>query len=186
MATPHSNSAGTAPKAKFVKYQSFESATTLAEAKFIAQDAGEHTRYIYRAKAHLAGNAAVRLGESIYLDNLPHNMSGYWVVTGIEHVFGTGNRAYQMYVELGADMLGDTRPSTALVTDVRDFAAEDSGQSLRPAGSTLNDYDLTITSGVSEEATPTAQSPQNVPLLYASDDIPNFNAIKRTTTWGAK
>lgn len=186
MATPHSSSAGAAPKAKFVKYQSFESATTLAEAKFIAQDAGEHTRYIYRAKAHLAGNAAVRLGESIYLDNLPHNMSGYWVVTGIEHVFGTGNRAYQMYVDLGADMLGDTRPSTVSVTDVRDFAAEDSGQSLRPAGSTLNDYDLSITSGASEEATSTERSPQNVPLLYESDDVPNFNAIKRTTTWGAK
>ena len=186
MATPHSRSAGTSPKAKFVKYQSFESATTLAESKFIAQDAGEHTRYVYRAKAHLAGNASVRLGESIYLDNLPHNMSGYWTVTGIEHVFGTGNRAYQMYVELGADVLGDARPSTTSVADVRDFAAEDSGQSLRPAGSTLNNYDLAINSGTSEEATPTERSPQNVPLLYESEDIPNFNNVRRTTTWGAQ
>ena len=104
MATPHSSSTN---KATFLKHLPFESATNLSDAKYIATDRAEAHRYKYRATAVLAGNAGVKVGQLIYLDNLSQGMSGYWTVLKADHIFGSGNAAYQLEVLLGTDKLND-------------------------------------------------------------------------------
>lgn len=196
MRSPHTNSIkGQKQKAKFIKHLPFESATTLAEAKYLAQDRAETYRYTYRAKALLTGNAAVKVGEVIYLAGLAQGMSGYWTVLSITHIFGSGNAKYQIEVNLGADVLGQSDPATS--TDfltVRDLEAELANQALTPATSALINYSLAPTEGVIEEYQPYSESIKNVLPDYKTtapltdpykDDVPNFSTVRRTISWRA-
>lgn len=194
MAT-HSSSTN---KATFLKHLPFESATTLSDAKYIATDRAEAHRYKYRATAVLAGNADVKVGHLIYLDQLEQGMSGYWTVLQVTHVFGSGNMSYQLEVLLGTDKLGDVSKNIGTNTEVRDFAAELAEQSLDSAPSMLNDYSFGINAGKVESSAKYAPSSKVVPAAYLSpaptsyspniykDEVPNMAAIKRTTSWVAK
>lgn len=199
MTSPHTNIVkGSSFKAKFVKHLPFESATSLADAKHIANDFAENYRYRYRASADLQGNPSIRVGEYVYLDGLAHNMSGYWVVLGIEHEFGSGNAGHLMHVQLGADIVGDTSGGAPASAEVRDFSAELAGQSLLPADSALTTYSTSINNGPVQTAVPKRAATKNVPAAYKSpaptsytpniyqDDIPNLSQIRRTTSWRAK
>jgi len=194
MAT-HSSSTN---KATFLKHLPFESATTLADAKYIATDRAEAYRYKYRATAVIAGNSEVKVGQLVYLDNLQQGMSGYWTVLEATHVFGSGNAAYQLEVLLGTDKLGDVSSTVGQNTEVRDFAAELAEQSLDAAPSILNDYSFGVNAGKVESSAAYAPSSKVVKAAYAASpatsytpniyetEIPDFSSVKRTTTWAAK
>ena len=195
MAITHSSSTN---KATFLKHLPFESATNLSDAKYIATDRAEAHRYKYRATAVLAGNAGVKVGQLIYLDNLSQGMSGYWTVLKADHIFGSGNAAYQLEVLLGTDKLNDVSTTIGNNTEVRDFSAELAGQSLNPGSSMLNDYSFGINAGKVESSASYAPSSKVVKKSYApsaptsytpniyKDEIPNFSSVKRTVTWVAK
>jgi len=195
MTTTHSSSTN---KATFVKHLPFESATSLSDAKYIATDRAETYRYKYRGVAVLAGDAGVKVGHLIYLDGLEQGMSGYWTVLRVDHLFGSGNAAYQLEVLLGTDKLGDVSNNIGQDTEVRDFAAELAEQSLDPADSNLTDYSFGINAGTVESSVSYAPSSKVVTPAYASpsptsytpniyvDEVPNFSSVKRTTTWAAK
>lgn len=195
MTSPHTRlTKASKQKFLFSKTNPFESASNLLDAKFLAQDQAENYRYAYRATALLQGNAAVKVGQSIYLDGLSHGMSGYWVVLGITHKFGSGNAKYEMEVLLGADVIGDSVENPSKDTAVRDFDAEAVGQSLVPADSYLSSYSVGINEGTVEQATPAAQATINVPLASTvsgyteniyENEVPDLSQVQRTTTWGA-
>lgn len=195
MATTHSSSTN---KATFIRHLPFESATSLADAKYIATDRAETYRYKYRGVAILAGDAGVKVGQLIYLDGLSQGMSGYWTVLRVDHVFGSGNASYQLEVLLGTDILGDVSDNVGADTEVRDFAAELAEQSLDAAPSTLTDYSFGINAGKVESSVAYAPSSKVVAPAYApaaptsydpdiyKNEVPNFSSVKRTTTWAAK
>lgn len=195
MAVTHSSSTN---KATFVKHLPFESATSLSDAKYIATDRAETYRYKYRGVAVLAGDAGVKVGQLVYLDGLEQGMSGYWTVLRVDHLFGSGNAAYQLEVLLGTDKLGDVSNNVGADTEVRDFAAELAEQSLDPAESNLTDYSFGINAGAVESSVAYAPSSKVVAPAYApsaptsytpniyTDEVPNFSSVKRTTTWAAK
>lgn len=195
MAVTHSSSTN---KATFLRHLPFESATSLADAKYIATDRAETYRYKYRGIAILAGDAGVKTGQLIYLDGLSQGMSGYWTVLRVDHVFGSGNAAYQLEVLLGTDILGDVSDNVGADTEVRDFAAELAEQSLDAGSSTLTDYSFGVNAGSVESSVVYAPSSKVVSPAYASpapssyepniykDEVPNFSSVKRTTTWAAK
>ena len=195
MTSPHTRKTKTSKqKFLFSKTNPFESAASLLDAKFLAQDQAENYRYAYRATALLQGNAAVKVGQSIYLDGLSHGMSGYWVVLGITHKFGSGNAKYEMEVMLGADVIGDSVTNPTKDTGVRDFDAEAVGQSLVPTDSYLSSYSIGINEGYVEQATEPSQTIANVPLASTvsgyteniyENEVPDLSQVQRTTTWGA-
>jgi hypothetical protein len=195
MTSPHSKPT---PKAKFVKHLPFEVATTLSDAKYIAEDIAESHRYKYRASALLAGDANVKVGEIIYLDGLDQNMSGYWTVLEATHVFGSGNRAYQLDVKLGADKIGDSDANAGTTTGKRDFEAELSNQSLATKGSKLNNYSIGVNNGKTDlgvKKTPSSKnkpSPTKTPAATSytpniyKGEVPDFSNVRRQVTWSAK
>lgn len=195
MTSPHSKPT---PKAKFVKHLPFEVATTLSDAKYIAEDIAESYRYKYRASALLAGDANVKVGEVIYLDGLDQNMSGYWTVLEADHIFGSGNRAYQLSVRLGADKIGDSDPNAGTTTGKRDFEAELSNQSLTTKGSKLNNYSIGVNNGRTDlgvKKTPSSKnkpSPTKTPAATSytpniyKGEVPDFSNVRRQVTWSAK
>jgi hypothetical protein len=195
MAATHSSATN---KATFLKHLPFESATNLSDAKYIATDRAEAHRYKYRAVAVLAGNAGVKVGHLIYLDKLSQGMSGYWTVLRVDHIFGSGNAAYQLEVLLGTDKLGDVSKTIGSNTEVRDFAAELAEQSLDAGPSMLNDYSFGINAGKIESSAVYAPSSKVVKPAYSpvapttytpniyKDEVPNVSSVKRTITWAAK
>ena len=195
MTATHSSSTN---KATFIRHLPFESATSLADAKYIATDRAETYRYKYRGVAILAGDAGVKVGQLIYLDGLSQGMSGYWTVLRVDHVFGSGNASYQLEVLLGTDVLGDVSENVGADTEVRDFAAELAEQSLDAAPSTLTDYSFGVNAGKVESSVAYAPSSKVVTPAYApaaptsyepniyKTEVPNFSSVKRTTTWAAK
>lgn len=193
--SPHSK---TSQKAKFVKHLPFEVATTISEAKFIAQDLAEANRYNYRAVALLMGDANVNVGESIYLDNLDQNMSGYWTVLSISHLFGGGTYTYQMEVEIGTDSLGGADPSIGKSIGKRDFESELSNQSLKTKGSKLNNYPIGVNNGKTDLGVKKTKSTKTIPGTTArplataykaniyKNEVPDFSQVARQVTWKAK
>lgn len=198
MISPHTGGAESTKRAKFKKHLPFESATTLSEAKYLASDEAESRKYKYRATARLQGNVHIKVGELIYLDGLAHSMSGYWSVIEANHLFNSGNAAYLMDVVLGADVLGDSTESPNLSSGVRDFSEEVSGQSMQPGSSTLLNYDLAINQGKEDTTLMPTPSFKNSPTSYApaasttyaadiyKDEIPDFSAVRRTTSWASR
>jgi hypothetical protein len=192
---PHSK---TSQKAKFVKHLPFEVATTISEAKFIAQDLAEANRYNYRGTALLLGNPNVSVGESIYLDNLDQNMSGYWTVIAVTHLFGGGSYTYQMEVLVGTDSLGQSNPNIKKTPGKRDFESELSKQSLKPKGSKLNNYPIGVNNGKTALGVKNTRSAKNIPSVNArplattyspniyKNEIPDFSQVARQVTWKAR
>jgi hypothetical protein len=183
--------------AKFKKHNVHEVATSLTEAKNIANDLSETKRYAYRAKATLVGHASVRPYDPIYLDGLPNGMSGYWTVLSVTHIFNGSVGKYMMEVEVGTDILGDENPDAKFAKEYRDVAAEFAGQSLTVSTSQLNDYSFSVNSSPLQEdhgeVTPSvmvtpietkAPIPDGLEDIYLGD-IPDFSAVKRTTEWVA-
>lgn len=195
MKSPHSK---TSKKAKFVKHLPFEVAKTISEAKFIAEDLAEANRYNYRGVALLAGDANVGVGDSIYLDNLDQNMSGYWTVIAVKHIFGGGNQTYQLEVLVGADSIGDSDPNIGKNLGKRDFEAELSKQSLKPKGAKLNNYSIGVNNGKTDLGVKKTKSFKNIPgpntkplaTKYSpniyKNDVPDFSQVARQVTWTAK
>lgn len=193
--SPHSK---TSQKAKFVKHLPFEVATTISDAKFIAQDLAEANRYNYRGVALLMGDANVKVGESIYLDNLDQNMSGYWTVIAVSHLFGGGTYTYQMEVLVGTDSLGGSDPAIGKNSGKRDFEAELSKQSLKPKGSKLNSYPIGVNNGKTDLGVKKTKSSKNIPGPNArplattytpniyKNEVPDFSQVARQVTWRAK
>lgn len=195
---PHTNVTSSAShKPKFKKYLPFETASSLTEAKYLANDVAETYRYNYRAQALLSGHADVKVGQLVYLDNLEHGMSGYWTVLSVTHIFGSGNASYQLRVTLGCDVLGDVDPEAKNRAEVRDFDSEFSGKSLFPTNSVLSDYSTSVTTGAEEGPTLPKPTSKNVGSAYTpgpsteyttdlyQNDVPDFSSIKRTVTWRA-
>jgi len=193
--SPHSKPS---QKAKFVKHLPFEVAKTVSEAKFIAEDLAEANRYNYRGIALLLGDANVNVGESIYLDNLDQDMSGYWTVIAVSHLFGGGNYTYQMEVLVGADSLGGADPTIGKKLGKRDFESELSKQSLKPKGSKLNNYSIGVNNGKIDLGLKKTKSAKNIPGTNArplatsykpniyKNDTPDFSQVARQVTWRAK
>jgi hypothetical protein len=196
--SPHTRvTSSTNHKPKFVKHLPFETASSLTDAKYLAHDMAETYRYGYRAKALLSGHPDVKVGQLIYLDHLEHGMSGYWTVLEVQHLFGSGNAAYQLQVMLGCDVLGDSDPNAESKAEVRDFDAQFAGTSLIAANSLLSDYSSNVMTSKAEGPTLLAPTSKNTPASYKADapteytsdiyqdETPDFSNIKRTVTWRA-
>jgi hypothetical protein len=195
MTSPHSKQP---KKAKFVKHLPFEVATSLADAKYIAEDIAEGYRYNYRGTVTLAGDANVQVGEVIYLDNLDQGMSGYWTVLEVSHLFGSGNMAYQLEVSIGADKLGDADAAAGTNSGKRDFEAELANQSLTTKGAKLNNYSIGVNNGKTDLGVKATKSFKNVPAPNARPaatkytpniyrgEVPDFSQVRREVTWSAK
>lgn len=194
--SPHSK---TSKKAKFVKHLPFEVAKTVSEAKFIAEDLAEADRYKYRGVATLLGNSEVRVGETIYLDNLDQNMSGYWTVLAISHLFGSGNVTYQLEALVGTDSIGESIDSgIGKNSGKRDFEAELSNQSLKPKRPKLNNYTIGVNNGRTDLGVKATKSSRNIPGTNSrplatkykpniyKNEIPDFSQVGRQVTWTAK
>jgi hypothetical protein len=190
--SPHTRlTKGKKQKAKFKKYLPFESVTSLADAKYLAVDRAETYRYTYRATAVTSGNAAVKVGEQIYLADLAQGMSGYWTVLSVNHVFGSGNAKYQLELELGADVLGQENPVAK--ASERNLEAELANQSLTPAPSALTSYSAFPTEGTVEEYSDQSLGIKNIKPDYATTptsnlydyDTPDFSTLRKTTEWRA-
>jgi hypothetical protein len=186
-------------KAKFVRHLPFEVAKTISEAKFIAEDLAEADRYNYRAIALLNGNADVKVGETVYLDNLAQNMSGYWTIISIRHLFGSGNTTYQLEVLVGADSLGASdNKNVSKISGKRDFEAELSKQSLKPKGPKLNNYTIGVNNGRTDLGGKPTKSSRNIPGTNSrplatkytpniyKNEVPDFSQVGRQVTWTAR
>ena len=130
------------PKAKFKKHNVYEVATSLTEAKYIANDIADTDRYAYRARAYVVGNAALRPYDPVYIDGVPNNLSGYWTVLSIRHIFGGTEAPYMMELELGCDLLGDVNPNAYLTSQARNVGNELAGKDITTSSSTLRSYDV--------------------------------------------
>jgi hypothetical protein len=73
-----------------------EKAAALSEAQ------SSHSKYRYLAEATLLGYPDLRPYDPIYLDGLPDNMSGVWVVLSAVHIFNEVI-PYKMEVKLGSN-----------------------------------------------------------------------------------
>jgi hypothetical protein len=192
MTSPHSNNSN---KNKFVKHFPFEVAVSSAEAKLIADDMAENLKYLYRGRALLAGDANVKVGETIYLDNLEQGMSGYWVVLEVSHLFGSGNKNYQMEIILGSDKVGDSSPTAGKNSGKRDFSAELANQSLDAKQPRLTSYSVGVNGGKTDLGVKKAKTIKNVaspskaptatkytPNIYKGE-VPDSSQVKRKVTW---
>lgn len=138
-------SRGNSPKT-YKRHYAHEVASSLTEAKYIANDVANMKRYAYRAKVVTIGNASVRPYDPIYLDGLPNGMSGYWTVLSVVHVFGGKDSPYKMEMEVGTDRLGDTDPNASKNAELRDVEGELSGQAIVPGESKLIDVPASVNS----------------------------------------
>lgn len=177
-------------KATYQKFHVYEAATSISEAKFIAEDQNSANRYQHRAMATIVGHPTLRPYDPIYLDGLPGGFSGYWTVLSVTHVFG-GIAKYLTRIEVGCDILGDVNPDAAKNSDVRDVQAEISGQSLTNSESSLSQYSLSPNnSSLPVESTTTAKVSvdgglvANIPgITTYSDSPPNISNLKKTVSW---
>lgn len=195
MKNPHSKGI---KKGKFVRHLPFEVAKTVSEAKFIAEDLAEAARYNYRATVTLAGDADVSVGETIYLDNLDQGMSGYWTVLSVQHLFGSGNVAYQIKALVGTDTIGDADASISKSLGKRDFEAELSNQSLKSKKAKLNNYTIGVNNGKTDLGVKPTKSSKNIPGPNAKplatkytpniykNEVPDFSRVSRQVTWTAQ
>lgn len=170
-----SYSRGNSPKT-YKRHYSYEVASSLTEAKYIANDLANMKRYAYRAKVITVGNAAVRPYDPIYLDGLPNGMSGYWTVLSVKHAFGGIDARYKLEIEVGTDRLGDTNPDAYKNAELRDVEGELSGQAIVPGESKLIDVAVSVnsnplisTNGTSTPTTAVAPSATSVPANISSN-----------------
>lgn len=186
-------SKGSKPKAKFKSHIVHEVATSLTEAKYIANDISDTRRYAYRAKAYVVGSATLRPYDPVYIDGVPNGMSGYWTVLSIRHIFGGIDAPYMMELELGTDLLGDVNPDAAKSSETRNVGNELAGKNLDASGSTLTDYSPTPNiNGIPVPALtaspqvvqPVSFVPDSGPYSYEST-IPNYGVAPRPTKWQA-
>lgn len=75
---------------------------TSSKADALSEAQSSNSRYRYLAEATLLGYPNLRPYDPIYLDGLPDDMSGTWVVLSVVHVFNE-IMAYQMEVTLGSN-----------------------------------------------------------------------------------
>lgn len=129
---------------RFKRHYVHEAATSLTDAKYIANDLANMKRYAYRAKVVTIGNAAVRPYDPIYLDGLPNGMSGYWIVLSVTHVFGGKDSEYKMELEVGTDTLGDVDKNAYKNAETRDVEGELSGQAITSGESVLLDVSTSV------------------------------------------
>lgn len=160
----------------YKRHYAYEVASSLTEAKYIANDLANMKRYAYRAKVVTIGNASVRPYDPIYLDGLPNGMSGYWTVLSVVHVFGGKDSEYKMEMEVGTDRLGDTNPDANKNAELRDVEGELSGQAIVPGESLLvsvaasvNSSPLVTPSGTATPTTAVTPSATAVPTSITSN-----------------
>ena len=183
----------------FKKHYPYEAATSLSDAKHIADDYSNVHKYQHRASVTVVGNSDIRPYDPIYLDGLPNGMSGYWTVLSVVHVFGGRPTNYLLKLEVGTDIIGEVNSSAQYTSGARDIQGDLSGQSLAiadvslteysdsPNASSLEpDYGLTQTTAnnvVSPSAVPSAESLKATPF---KDKAPNLSNVKKKVQWSAK
>ena len=174
---------------RFKRHHIHEVATSLTDSKYIANDLANMKRYAYRAKVVTIGNAAVRPYDPIYLDGLPNDMSGYWTVLSVVHIFGGKDSEYKMELEVGTDTLGDTNPDAYKTAEMRDVEGEISGQAILSGESMLLDVSSSVNASplVSNygTATPTVAvaSPANaVPQSISTNPYDYAYPVPKTTS----
>lgn len=152
---------------RYTRHYVHEVATSLTDAKYVANDLANMKRYAYRAKVVTIGNAAVRPYDPIYLDGLPNGMSGYWTVLSVTHIFGGKDSEYKMELEVGTDTLGDVDKNAFKNAQTRDVEGELAGQSIEPAESVL----INISSSVNASPlTPSYNSSIPTPVVTPPDN----------------
>jgi hypothetical protein len=177
-------------KATYQKFHVYEAATSISEAKFIAEDQNSANRYQHRAMATIVGNPNIRPYDPIYFDGLPGGFSGYWTVLSVTHIFG-GIAKYLTRLEVGTDILGDVDSAASKNSDVRNVQAELSNQSLISSDVSLTQYTLSPNaSSLPVDSTTTAKVSvdgglvPNIPGITAySDSPPNLSTVTKTVNW---
>lgn len=184
--------------ASFNKHQVYDVATSLTESKYIANDLADAKRYQYRATLTVVGNSAVKPYEAVYLDGLPDDLSGYWTVLSVKHIFGGTVANYLMELEVGTDTLGQTSDTARNAVETRDVSGELSGQALIPSKAQLktnsfevNTSPLTPTYGKTQKTSVVTQTvakkleaidPKN-PYSVTS---PKPGNVRRSNSWEAR
>ena len=183
----------------FKKHYPYEAATSLSDAKHIADDYSNVHKYQHRATVTVVGHADLRPYDPIYLDGLPNGMSGYWTVLSVVHIFGGRPTNYLLKLEVGTDIIGETNDSAKYNSGVRDVQGDLSGQSLAVADVSLTEYNdspnlssLEPDYGITPTTANTADSPSAVPSAASlkatpfKDKAPNLSNVKKKVQWSAK
>lgn len=126
------------PKATFEKIITDEVSVSSAHSKHILEARMEHEKFRYKATAASMGHPNLKPYSAVYLDGLPHDMSGYWTVLKVKHMFG-GSRAYRVSMTLGTDTVGEQYPKSVTELGTRDVAAEILNEIAPPSTVTLED-----------------------------------------------
>ena len=183
----------------FKKHYSYEVATSLSDAKHIADDYSNTHRYQHRATVTVVGNADLRPYDPIYLDGLPNGMSGYWTVLSVVHIFGGRPANYMLKLEVGTDIVGEVNPNAKYTSGARDVQGDLSGQSLAVADVSIVEYNdspnsssLEPDNGITQPTANTFVSPSAVPSAESlkatpyKDKAPNLANVKKKVQWVAK
>ena len=183
-------------KATFKTHHVHEVANNFTEAKQIAEGYNQAHKWQHRAKVTVVGSPTLRPYDPIYLDGLPNNMSGYWTVLSVKHVFGGRPANYALELEVGTDTIGDTNPDAATQSDTRNVQNDLAGQSLNSFDTSLavHSFDVNATPlvPISSSAIPTAitsTSPIAVPDILGigvyKATPPNTSQLKSKVQWVA-
>ena len=168
-------------RAPFTRHQSHEVATSLTQAKQVAQDLAENERYLYRATATLLGDVELAPYDAIYLDNLPGGMTGWWTVLSVRHIFGHGI-TYKCEVELGTDQLGLGAGAPPNM-NYRDVDAELAGASPEAKSVYVDQVFMpSLSNNRKQYGTVEATTATTNPV----DKAPDFTIIRRQSAWRAK
>jgi hypothetical protein len=183
-------------KATFKKHHINETASNFTEAAQIAEGYNQAHKWQHRAKVVVVGSPHIRPYDPIYLDGLPNNMSGYWTVLSVKHVFGGRPANYMIELEVGTDIIGDVDDAAVTRSNTRNVQNDLANQSL-----TASDCSL-IVSKIDVNATPlidttasvstavTSSSPIAVPSIPGTDMYaathPNTSNQKNKIQWVSK
>ena len=183
------------PKAKFKRHQLHEVIDNLSDARHIGRDYALATRYTHRMLVTIAASPNIRPYDPIYLDGLLNDLSGYWIVLEVQHLFNSPQANYTMKLLVGADVLGDVNPNAGEASQLRNLNDSLINQNITESASTLLDtsfstpVDAANTSSLSL-ITSDVVAPVGMFMIsgtptteLVSTPTPDFSIVKRPVSW---
>lgn len=186
-----------APKAKFKRHQVHEVIDNLSDARQVGRDYALATRYPHRMSVTIDGSPNIRPYDPIYLDGLLNDLSGYWTVLEVQHIFNGPQGNYLMKLIVGTDVLGDVNPNAGEASQLRNLNNSLINQSTTASPSTLIDTSFSIpVDGALASSLVVDTSNVVAPLalfslggtpttIVQTVPTPDFSIVKRPVTWNS-
>lgn len=175
------------PKATFKKIVTDEVALSAAHAKQILDAKTEHERFRYKANLQALGNPNLKPYTAVYLDGLPHGMSGYWTVLKVKHMFG-GSKSYRVDMSVGTETVGEDYPKTTVDLNTRNINSELLENTIRTAKVTLEDSSyLSKIASVLDPEVKAASTAASKDVEFSTDMykylVPDFSESSQVFKW---